>query len=78
MIEDVDHLKAANPETYQKLDNMFITAAAGRDYTEQFAGRLGIGKVKTYQTHDGAVSVKSRHGESLGALIDDRPSYDIK
>lgn len=78
MIEDIGHLKVANPEAYQKLEELEITAAAGRDYTEQFSGRLGIGTSRKYNTHDGAVSVKSQHGVSLGKLIDNRPSYGVK
>lgn len=81
MSEDLEHLKVANPEVYQKLEEMEMTAAAGREInTIKYANEF-TGKVETYtypDTHDGAVSVKSQHGESLGTLIDHRPTYDVK
>src|SRR5690625_1534651 len=81
MSEDLDHLKVANPEVYQKLEAMEMTAAAGREtntvkYVNEFTGQ-----VETYNytdSHDAAISVESKHRESLGTLIDRRPSYDVE
>ncbi|MBO1001780.1 alpha/beta fold hydrolase [Pseudogracilibacillus auburnensis] len=81
MLEDIEHLKVANPEAYQKLEEMEITAAAGRDTTTYKSYNEFKGEVEEFvvpDTHDGAVSVKSQYGESLGELIDNRPSYDVK
>ncbi|MEI3614237.1 hypothetical protein [Pseudogracilibacillus sp. SO30301A] len=73
----LDHM-ASQLNTKMNTAKKQVTAAAGRDYTDQFFGRLGIGTSRKYYTNDGAVSVKSQHAESLGDLIDNRPSYDVK
>ncbi|MEI3604356.1 alpha/beta fold hydrolase [Pseudogracilibacillus sp. SE30717A] len=81
MIEDIEHLKIANPEAYQKLEEMEITAVAGRDTTTHKYYNEFKGQVEEFvvpDTHDGAVSVNSQHAESLGALINNRLSYDVK
>nr|WP_289037207.1 alpha/beta fold hydrolase [uncultured Allobacillus sp.] len=78
MKEDVKNLKSANPEIYSQLDDMEITAVAGRDFYERPSGRLGTSTVKYYDSHDGAVSITSQHAESLGSLIDQRPTYAIE
>lgn len=77
MEEDINNLKIANPEAYQRINEMEITAAAGRDYSVEYSGGLGISENKKYDTHDGAVSIKSQHAESLGKLVDYRPSYEV-
>src|SRR5699024_6011138 len=63
MVDNIEQLKVANPEAYRRLEEIDMTAAAGRDYTLQVGGILG--PRKRYHTHDGAVSVKSQHAESL-------------
>ncbi|GIO24154.1 alpha/beta fold hydrolase [Oceanobacillus sp. J11TS1] len=80
MVDDVEELKLANPETHEKLLEMEITAVAGRDHTTYTVKGYGgyDGTYKVYDTSDGAVSVKSQHGESLEAIIDNRFSYDVK
>lgn len=81
MVDMIDQVKAANPEVYKKLLNMEITAAAGRDtnvhtYYSEFTGSEQ--KVVVPHKDDGAVSVKSQHGNSLGDLVDKRPTFDVK
>lgn len=75
MLEDLEHLKVANPEVYQMLEEMEITAIAGLDYTIQPSGLLGT--TKKYSSHDGAVSAKSQRAESLGNLVDHRLTIDV-
>lgn len=80
-IEDIEQLKVANTGAYQKLEEMEITAAAGRDTTTHKSYNEFSGEVEEFvvpDSHDGAVSVKGQHAESLGKLIDNRPSYDVK
>ncbi|MFD1067596.1 hypothetical protein [Oceanobacillus locisalsi] len=80
MVEDVENLTLANPESHEKLLDMEITAVAGRDYTTGTVKRYGVDDetYKIHDTSDGVVSVESQHGESLEAVIDDRISYDVK
>lgn len=81
MIDAIEHLKTVNPEAYHKLEEMEITAAAGRDtttYKSYNSFRGEVEEIVVPDFHDGAVSVQSQHGESLGKLIDYRPSYDVK
>lgn len=75
MLEDLEHLKVANPEVYQMIEEMEITAIAGLDYTIQPSGLLGT--TKKYSSHDGAVSAKSQRAESLGNLVDHRLTIDV-
>ncbi|MED4460941.1 alpha/beta fold hydrolase [Metabacillus fastidiosus] len=75
--EDIHKLKAANPEVYEKLQKMEITAAAGYrkvDYYDPFTGEKT--EMKTHS--DDTVSVKSQNAEILGNLIDKRPRIEVK
>ncbi|MGG3889456.1 alpha/beta fold hydrolase [Metabacillus fastidiosus] len=67
LLEDIHKLKAANPEVYDKLQKMDITAAGGyrKVWGVKFAG-------------DDIVSLKSQNAEILEDLIDDRPQYQVK
>ena len=63
MTEDINHLKSANPEVYQKLQKMDITAAAGyrTEDTVSFSPYYtASGKHKI--NSDDIVSVESQHG----------------
>ncbi|WFA05142.1 MULTISPECIES: hypothetical protein [Bacillus] len=64
MTEDINHLKSANPEVYEKLQKMDITAAAG------------AGPYTKYS--DDIVSVESQNGEILDDLIDNKPQFEIE
>ncbi|MBU8737569.1 alpha/beta fold hydrolase [Bacillus licheniformis] len=79
MTDDINHLKSANPEVYQKLQKMDITAAAGyrTEDTVSFSPYYtASGKHKI--NSDDIVSVESQHGEILGNLIDERPEIEVK
>ncbi|OMI30744.1 hypothetical protein BTA31_01425 [Bacillus haynesii] len=79
MTEDINHLKSANPEVYQKLQKMDITAAAGyrTEDTVSFSPYYtASGKHKI--NSDDIVSVESQHGEILGDLIDEKPEIEVK
>lgn len=80
MEEDINQLKVANPEAYRAFEQIEITAAAGHDTTTHYSygTRFGIKEYETDDKWDGAVSVKSQHAESLGSLIDHRPTYKIE
>ncbi|MGX1079044.1 ketosteroid isomerase-like protein [Bacillus sp. SLBN-57] len=67
MTDDINHLKSANPEVYQKLQKMDITAAAGyrTEDTVSFSPYYtASGKHKI--NSDDIVSVESQHGENFG------------
>ncbi|WP_240687873.1 alpha/beta fold hydrolase [Bacillus licheniformis] len=70
MTEDINHLKSANPEVYQKLQKMDITAAAGyrTEDTVSFFPLL-YRKRKHKINSDDIVSVESQHGDILGDLM---------
>nr|AFX60987.1 Bli19 [Bacillus licheniformis] len=79
MTEDINHLKSANPEVYQKLQKMDITAAAGyrTEDTVSFSPYYtASGKHKI--NSDDIVSVESQHGDILGDLIDKKPEIEVK
>ncbi|KFM84602.1 MULTISPECIES: alpha/beta fold hydrolase [Bacillus] len=79
MTEDINHLKSANPEVYQKLQKMDITAAAGyrTEDTVSFSPYYtASGKHKI--NSDDIVSVESQHGDILGDLIDEKPEIEVK
>ncbi|MGQ9334545.1 alpha/beta fold hydrolase [Bacillus paralicheniformis] len=79
MTEDINHLKSANPEVYQKLQKMDITAAAGyrTEDTVSFSPYYtASGKHKI--DSDDIVSVESQHGDILGDLIDKKPEIEVK
>lgn len=79
MSDDINHLKSANPEVYQKLQKMDITAAAGyrTEDTVSFSPYYtASGKHKI--NSDDIVSVESQHGEILGNLIDEKPEIEVK
>lgn len=79
MSDDINHLKSANPEVYQKLQKMDITAAAGyrTEDTVSFSPYYtASGKHKI--NSDDIVSVESQHGEILGDLIDEKPEIEVK
>lgn len=78
MTDDINHLKSANPEVYQKLQKMDITAAGYRtEDTVSFSPYYtASGKHKI--NSDDIVSVESQHGEILGNLIDERPEIEVK
>src|SRR5699024_3032304 len=76
MVDTLDNLSVANPEVYEKLYDIDTTTVAARDYSIQPSGLLGT--TKRYDTHDGAVSVKSQHGEALEDLVDERLSFEIR
>ncbi|MCY7992585.1 alpha/beta fold hydrolase [Bacillus haynesii] len=79
MTEDINHLKSANPEVYQKLQKMDITAAAGyrTEDTVSFSPYYtASGKHKI--NSDDIVSVESQHGDILGDLIDEKPEFEVE
>ncbi|MCY8065753.1 alpha/beta hydrolase [Bacillus haynesii] len=79
MTEDINHLKSANPEVYQKLQKMDITAAAGyrTEDTVSFSPYYtASGKHKI--NSDDIVSVESQHGDILGDLIDKKPEIEVR
>ncbi|MEC1477658.1 alpha/beta hydrolase [Bacillus haynesii] len=79
MTEDIHHLKSANPEVYQKLLKMDITAAAGyrMEDTVSFSPYYtASGKHKI--SSDDTVSVESQNGEILGNLIDKKPQIEVE
>lgn len=79
MTEDINHLKSANPEVYQKLQKMDITAAAGyriEDTVSFSPYYTASGKHKI--NSDDIVSVESQHGDILGDLIDKKPEIEVK
>ncbi|TWJ33923.1 hypothetical protein CHCC5027_3657 [Bacillus paralicheniformis] len=79
MTVDINHLKSANPEVYQKLQKMDITAAAGyrTEDTVSFSPYYtASGKHKI--NSDDIVSVESQHGDILGDLIDKKPEIEVK
>lgn len=79
MTEDINHLKSAKPEVYQKLQKMDITAAAGyrTEDTVSFSPYYtASGKHKI--NSDDIVSVESQHGDILGDLIDEKPEIEVK
>ncbi|WP_249726718.1 alpha/beta fold hydrolase [Bacillus paralicheniformis] len=79
MTEDINHLKSANPEVYQKLQKMDITAAAGyrTEDTVSFSPYYtASGKHKI--NSDDIVSVENQHGDILGDLIDKKPEIEVK
>ncbi|MCI4127625.1 alpha/beta fold hydrolase [Bacillus haynesii] len=79
MTEDINHLKSANPEVYQKLQKMDITAAAGyrTEETVSFSPYYtASGKHKI--NSDDIVSVESQHGDILGDLIDEKPEFEVE
>lgn len=81
MADTVEQLKAANPDAYEKLEDIFITAAAGRDTTTANFYNDYSREYEEFdipKSHDGAVSVKSQHAKSLKGLIDYQPSYDVE
>lgn len=61
MSDAVDQIEETNPEVYQQLQEMDITAVAGDDKFDS----------------DLVVSVKSQHGDKLGNIIDERLRYDV-
>ncbi|NPC94623.1 hypothetical protein HOO54_20935 [Bacillus sp. WMMC1349] len=65
MTEDINHLKSANPEVYQKLKDMDITAASG--YRDSWIAL----------DSDDIVSTESQHGDILGELIDEKRVFKI-
>ncbi|WP_195257916.1 alpha/beta fold hydrolase [Bacillus paralicheniformis] len=79
MTDDINHLKSANPEVYQKLQKMDITAAAGyrTEDTVSFSPYYtASGKHKI--NSDDIVSVESQHGDILGDLIDEKPEFEVE
>ncbi|MEC1417713.1 alpha/beta hydrolase [Bacillus haynesii] len=79
MTEDIHHLKSANPEVYQQLLKMDITAAAGyrMEDTVSFSPYYtASGKHKI--SSDDTVSVESQNGEILGNLIDKKPQIEVE
>lgn len=79
MNEDINHLKSANSEIYQKLQKMDITAAAGyrTEETVSFSPYYtASGKHKI--SSDDIVSVESQHGDILGDLIDEKPEFEVE
>ncbi|KAA6447320.1 alpha/beta fold hydrolase [Bacillus swezeyi] len=79
MSEDIHHLKSANPEVYQKLQKMDITAAAGyrTEDTVSFSPYYtASGKHRI--SSDDIVSVESQHGDILGDLIDEKPEFEVE
>ncbi len=79
MTEDLHNLKAANPEVYEKLLEMEITAAAGYriEYTYTHSP-INPQRIEYKTNSDDTVSVESQNGEILGDLIDYRPQYEIE
>ncbi|MEC1259026.1 alpha/beta hydrolase [Bacillus swezeyi] len=79
MNEDINHLKSANSEIYQKLQKMDITAAAGyrTEETVSFSPYYtASGKHKI--SSDDIVSVESQYGDILGDLIDEKPEFEVE
>ncbi|MDA7025202.1 alpha/beta fold hydrolase [Bacillus sp. CLL-7-23] len=65
MTEDINRLKSANPEVYQKLKEIDIIAASGyRD------SQIALDS-------DDIVSTESQHGDILGELIDKKTVFKI-
>ena len=53
-----------------------MTAVAGQDYRGTYTRELG--KVRYCDSHDGAVSIKNQHADSLVSLVDERLTYEIE
>ncbi|MDY0405165.1 alpha/beta fold hydrolase [Virgibacillus sp. 179-BFC.A HS] len=77
MGDDINHLKAANPEAYEKLEEMDITATAGSSGTISTYNYFDRKTEKVY-LGDHIVSVNSQLAKELGDLIDDHEIYSIK
>lgn len=75
MKDDLQNLKAANPEVYTKLEKMTITAAAGYRM-DTFYNEGESVEVKT--NSDDVVSLESQNADNLDSLIDDRPQYEVE
>ncbi|MDA1476875.1 alpha/beta fold hydrolase [Bacillus changyiensis] len=80
MTEDINHLKSANPEVYQKLKDINITAVAGNVEEEYVNAHPSDTRTspKYKKNSDEVVSVKSQHGDILGELIDKKLEIDVK
>ncbi|MGG3889451.1 hypothetical protein [Metabacillus fastidiosus] len=75
--EDINKLKAAHLEVYEKLQQLEITAVAGyRKEVKYYAGPRIMLETKT--SSDDTVSIKSQNAEILGDLIDKRPQIEVK
>ncbi|MED4533250.1 alpha/beta fold hydrolase [Metabacillus fastidiosus] len=75
--EDIHKLKSANPEVYDKLQKMEITAVAGYRKVVQY-NPYARTTIETKTSSDDTVSIKSQHAEILGDLIDKRPQIEVK
>lgn len=80
MEDTVDQIQVANPETYKLIENMDITAVAGRDVNTFYVTTHPYidSAVTIPSTSDGAVSVKSQRGDVLGDLVDQRYNIDVE
>jgi len=80
LVEDIETLKVVNPEVYNKIKKMNITAAAGREervvYLPDYKTQT-IHKVTQKDSTDGVVHVESQNAKSLKGLVDNRPIYHV-
>ncbi|MDY0404679.1 alpha/beta fold hydrolase [Virgibacillus sp. 179-BFC.A HS] len=73
LIEDINHLKAANPQVYAQFQDIDFTAVAGY----RIEGAATYPYIRE-TTSDDVVSVKSQLAESLGDTIDERIKYEVE
>lgn len=77
MDERVEQLRAANPEMYKLIEDIDITAVAGRDVNTFYMTSTPMinSTITIPSIHDGAVNVNSQKGEVLGDLVDEQ--FDV-
>lgn len=79
MEDTMNQIKAANPETYQMIDEMDMTAVAGRDVNTYIINDPPYqnNTITVPSGSDGAVSVQSQRGDVLGDLINEKYDIDV-
>lgn len=74
MADSLDNLETANPEAYKEIEQMDITAVAGRNEStiDPYYSSFSSGSTDIPAAHDWAVSTASQKGNVLGDLVDEQ------